>query len=108
MLQRNKFCTVVVLSLFHKLELLRIACLGSQVGLQKKAFFLASSACFLALAAVILGAMNPTAQQATRQVSRNMATEVQGEINDQLEISKASQNTLNLQHEKIHWACKDS
>jgi len=52
--------------------------------------------------------MNPTAQQATRQVSRNMATEVQGEINDQLEISKASQNTLNLQHEKIHWARKDS
>jgi len=47
--------------------------------------------------------MNPTAQQATRQVSRNMATEVHGEINDQLEISKASQNTLDLQHEKNHW-----
>jgi len=29
-----------------------------------------------------------------------MATEIQGEIYDQLEISKASSNTLNLQYEK--------
>jgi len=30
-----------------------------------------------------------------------MATEIQGEINDQLETSKASPNTLNLQYQKI-------